>query len=70
VRQDAKKLILLTDAQLLSQEALTLLDDMVTQAFYAYVGRLDPTTNEVQSGTVQINYNTVRLATFDIMPFK
>ncbi|HET8853500.1 MAG TPA: serine/threonine-protein kinase, partial [Ktedonobacteraceae bacterium] len=37
VRQDAKKLILLTDAQLLSQEALTLLDDMVTQGFYAYV---------------------------------
>ena len=70
VRQDAKKLILLTDAQLLSQEALTLLDDMVTQAFYAYVGRLDPTTNEVQSGAVQINYDTQRLATFDIIPFK
>ncbi len=70
VRQDAKKLILMTDSQLLSQESLTLLDDMVTQGFYAYVGRLDPTTNEVQSGVVQINYDTERLATFDIIPFK
>src|SRR5712692_420581 len=70
VRQDAKKLILLNDSQLLSQEALTLLDDMVTQGFYAYVGRLDPTTNEVQSGVVQINYDTERLATFDIIPFR
>jgi len=66
VRGDAKKLVLMNDAQLLSQEALSILNDMMAQAFYAYVGRLDPTTNQVQAGVTQINYDTEHLATFDI----
>jgi len=70
VRQDAKGLLSMTDAQLVSQDTLAILDDMVAQAFYAYVGRLDPSTNEVQAGAVQINYDTERLATFDITPYQ
>jgi serine/threonine protein kinase len=70
VRADAKQLLSMTDAQLHSQQALSVLNEMVTQAFYAYVGQLDPTTNQVQAGAVQINYATEQLATFDIKPFK
>lgn len=70
VRLDAKKLFSMTDPQLHSQEALSVLNDMVAQAFYAYVGRLDPTTNQVQAGAVQINYDTERLATFEMKPYK
>ncbi len=70
VRQDAKQLVSMTDAQLLSQNTLSLLDDMMTQAFYAYVGQLDPSTNEVQAGVIQINYDIERLATFDITGLK
>lgn len=70
VRLDAKKLLYMTDSQLVSQEALSVLNDMVTQAFYAYVGRLDPTTNRVQAGAVQISYDTEHLASFAIKPYK
>jgi eukaryotic-like serine/threonine-protein kinase len=69
VRGDAKKLVLMNDAQLLSQESLSILNDMVTQAFYAYVGRLDPITNQVQAGVTQINYDTEHLTSFDIKPY-
>jgi eukaryotic-like serine/threonine-protein kinase len=69
VRGDAKKLVLMNDAQLLSQESLSILNAMVTQAFYAYVGRLDPITNQVQAGVTQINYDTEHLATFDIKQY-
>jgi hypothetical protein len=69
VRVDAKELLFLTDARLLSREGLSVLNDMVTQAFYAYVGRLDPTTNQVQAGAVQVNYDIEHLATFEIKPY-
>ncbi len=70
VRQDAKQLVQMTDAQLLQPSALLLLDDMVAAANYAFVGRLDPSTNEVQPGVVQIFYNIQRLATYDVTPYK
>ncbi len=70
VRLDAKKLFSMTDPQLHSPEALSVLNDMMAQAFYAYVGRLDPTTNQVQAGAVQINYDTEHLATFEMKPYK
>jgi eukaryotic-like serine/threonine-protein kinase len=70
VRQDAKQLVQMTDAQLLQPSALLLLDDMVAAANYAFVGRLDPSTNEVQAGVVQIFYNIQRLATYDVTLYK
>jgi hypothetical protein len=60
----------MTDAQLLQPAALSLLDDMVTNANNAYIGKLDPTTDEVQPGVVEIYYNVQRLATFTITPYK
>ena len=69
LRQDAKRLVYMTDTQLLQPSTLLTLDNMVTQATYALVGRLDPTTNEVQSGVVQIYYDIQRLATFNLMPY-
>jgi hypothetical protein len=69
VRQDARQLVQLNDAQLLQPTALLLLDDMVAAANEAFVGRLDPLTNEVQAGVVQIFYTIQRLATYDVLPY-
>jgi eukaryotic-like serine/threonine-protein kinase len=70
VRLDAKQLVNMNDAQLLQPSALSLLDEMVALANYAFVGRLDPSTNEVQPGVVQLFYNIQRLATYDIAVYK
>ena len=70
VRSDVKQLSNLSDAQLLSQSSLLTLDDMVTQAFYAYVGQLNPSTNQVQAGVVEISYDIERLATFNVTVYR
>ena len=69
VRQDAKTLVVMSNARLLQPSSLSILDEMQTQAFNAYAGRLDPSTNQVQEGVVQINFTIQSLATFDITPF-
>jgi hypothetical protein len=69
VRQDAKQLVHMTDAQLVSPAALSPLDDMVTTADYTFNGRLDPATDEVQPGVVQVYYDIQQLATFTITPY-
>ncbi len=70
VRQDARRLITMTTAQLLSQSSLSILDDMETAARYAFIGQIDPNTNAEQGGVVEIHYNIQRLATFNIAAFK
>ncbi len=73
VRQDAIQLEQFAqqgDAQLLSAQALSLLDDMAAQALYAYVGQLDPRTNKEVAGVVQVTDNMERLATFNISLYK
>jgi serine/threonine protein kinase len=70
VRQDAKQLMALTDAQLLLPSSLLILDEMTTQAFYAYVGHPDPSTIEVQGGVTQIHYNLEHLASIDITQYQ
>ena len=70
VRLDAKQLVNMNDAQLLQPSALSLLDEMVALSNYAFVGRLDPSTNEVQPGVVQLFYNIQRLTTYDIVVYK
>src|SRR6266516_2775292 len=67
LHQMAKQLVLMTDEQLLQPSTLSLLDNMVALANVAFVGRLDPSTNEVQPGVVQIFYNIQRLATYTIL---
>jgi hypothetical protein len=70
VHQDATQLVSMTEAQLHSQQSLYILNDMVKQAFYAYAGQVDLSTNSVQGGVTQINYDIAQLAAFDIKPFK
>ncbi len=69
VRQYAKQLHSMDETQLRSQDASRLLNNMMAEAFYAYVGQLDPSTAELQSGALQIQQNIERLATFDITPY-
>jgi len=68
VHADASKLIHMSSTQLLQPDALTTLNDLFTQANNAFVGQVDPNTNNVKDGVVQIHYNIQALATFDITP--
>lgn len=52
--------------QLRQQQAGALLDDMVTQATYAYIGQLDPVTNQVHPGVIQVHYDIQQLSTLVI----
>ncbi|HET8853147.1 MAG TPA: hypothetical protein VFN02_11520, partial [Ktedonobacteraceae bacterium] len=65
-RTDAKQLFAMTPAQLAQSTAVSLLDDLVTQVTYAYIGQLDPNTNTVKPGVLQAHYEAQQLATFDI----
>jgi len=65
VRQDAKQLVLMTDAQMSSQAALSILNDMDIHARYAYIGRTDPRF-ESQRGAIWIDNYLPYLATFDV----
>ena len=47
--------------------ALSILDDLFTQANHAFLGQFDPNTNTVKEGVVQIHNNIQKLATFDVM---
>ncbi len=49
-------------AQLQQPEAGQLLDDMVTNATYAYIGQLDPVTNQIHPGVTQAHYEIEKLA--------
>jgi hypothetical protein len=69
VRKDAEQLVNMTGAQLLQPSTQIILRDMSTQANYALVGLIDPTTNEVQSGVVQIYDDIQLLAIFDVIPY-
>ena len=66
VHDDDAKLFHLNADQLRQPGTVELLDDMVTQATYAYIGYLDPTTNTVQPGIIQAHYDIQQLATITI----
>jgi len=70
VHQDAVQLVKMSSTQLLQSSTLSILDDMVTQALYAFVGRIDPATGQLEEGVVQVHYDIQRLATFDIKPYR
>lgn len=65
VYQDAKKLLPLTDEQLLTSSSLKLLNDMATQMKYAATGEPD----NPSSGSHWVYTSTQRLAGFDITPY-
>ena len=62
----AKQLGISHRYQLLGIAALSLLDSLETAARYAFIGQIDPNTDTVQGGVVEIHYTLERLATFDI----
>lgn len=66
VRADAAKLIHMNSDELLRSDALNALNDLFIQANNAFVGQVDPNTNNVDEGVVQIHYNVQALATFDV----
>jgi hypothetical protein len=68
VHTDAKQLVNMNDSQLSQPAALSLLNDMFTQAKYALAGQLDPNTNTVKEGVAQIHDNMQGLATFEVAP--
>jgi serine/threonine protein kinase len=70
VRKDAKQLVNLPDEQLLSQNSLSLLNDMAAQALYAYVGQLNLSTNNVREGVIQIYYHLAAMASLEITQYK
>jgi len=70
IRQDAKQLVMMTDAQLLQPSTLSLLDAMVKQAQDMFVGQFDPSTGEIANGITQIHYAIQRLATLDVTVLK
>ena len=66
VQHDAKQLVHMSDTQLLGTQALTILNDLATQAQNAYSGQLDPATEQSEGGALWIYGNLQRLAAFDV----
>lgn len=69
LRQDAKQLAFMTNAQLLQPAARSLLNDVQVYANACLVGQLDPSTNSVQPGVVQVHEDVQRLAAFNLQPY-
>jgi serine/threonine protein kinase len=70
MHQDAKQLVAMNAQQLAQPQALSLLDDMVTQAEHAYVGETDPLTSQQQGGVIWVAAHIQRMAAFNIQPYK
>ena len=69
VRQDAEQLLHMQNAQLTQLSGLAILGDLEAQARYAYAGRTDPASGQMQQGAAWIYDNVERLATFDVTPY-
>ncbi|HEX6110182.1 MAG TPA: serine/threonine-protein kinase [Ktedonobacteraceae bacterium] len=69
IQQDAKRLLQMSYTQMLGTQALTILNDLATQAQNAYNGQLDPTTGQSDGGSLWIYGNLQRLASFDIRQY-
>ncbi len=67
IHQDAITLVKMDETQLQSQDALTLLNDMVTNATSAYMGQVDPATGGNINGVTWIQNELQGLATIPIM---
>jgi hypothetical protein len=59
----------MTNTQLLGVQALTILNDLATQAQNVYSGQLDPSTGQSEGGALWIYGNLQRLAAFDVRPY-
>lgn len=70
VHQDAKKLVQMSDAQLLNSATISLLDDLVAHANSAYAGTTDANTGAQQSGTTWIYYAIQSLTSLQVVQYK
>ena len=66
VRILAQQLVNMKADQLSQPSTLKMLDDLLTDTTYAYIGQLNPNTNQVVPGVLQVHYDIQRLATFNI----
>jgi hypothetical protein len=67
VRQDARQLVGLPNAQLATPHAQFLLNDLVAAAQSAYVGPIDP--QQPQGGASGIYANIQRMAAFEVQHY-
>jgi len=64
----AKQLVTMNAVQLAQPTTLIMLDNLLTDTTYAYIGQLNPNTNQVLPGVLQVHYDIQRLATLNITP--
>ncbi len=69
IHQDAKKLLAMDANQLNQPSTLTILDDMVTNAQYAYVGQVDPLTAQNRGGVIWISNHVQQMAAFGVTAY-
>ncbi len=70
IHKDAIQLVKLNDDQLLQPQALSLLDDMATNANSAHAGQPNVTTGEVQGGVIWIYEQLQTLAFIEVSAVK
>ena len=68
VRTDAQQLVKMDAVQLSQQATQLILDDMLANATYAYIGQLNSSTNQVVPGVLQVHYDIQHLAALTITP--
>lgn len=66
VRAYARELAAMNAAQLSQPSTLTILDNMLSNATFAYIGQLNPTNNQIIPGVLQAHYDIQQLASFTI----
>lgn len=66
VRKDAKQLVLMDANQLAQPSSLALLNDMLANATYAYIGQLNPLTNQTTPGVTQAHDLIQQLAALNL----
>jgi eukaryotic-like serine/threonine-protein kinase len=69
VRRDAAQLARMNDTQLALPSSLTLINDVTTQATYAFTGK-DASTGKMEKGFSQIYVDMQHMATFEVMAYK
>jgi eukaryotic-like serine/threonine-protein kinase len=67
-RMLTKQLVNMDAQQLTQPSTLTMLDNLLSATTYAYIGQLNPQTNQVIPGVLQVHYDVQRLATLTITP--
>jgi hypothetical protein len=68
VRTDAQQLVKMDAFQLAQPATQVILDDMLDNATNAYIGQLNPSTNQVVPGVLQVHYDIQHLAALTITP--